>query len=273
MRRLAYIAAVALVLAVPVWAQRGGHGGGGGHAGFSGGHGGGFAGHSGGARSFSGAHSGGMRSAPAASRGFNRSFNHGFTSNGQFHNGQFHNGQFHNGHFHNGQFHNFHNNCFGFACRNFAWGVPWWGWGWGYSSPWLWSTWDDEDRRFDEDYYGQYAMADQWNQRNLEEQQRMMRQEEEDGDQDAYAPRSSARRSAPTSEAQPEPMLPPTVLVFRDQHKEEVSNYAIVGQTLWNFSGQKTRKISLSDLDVAATQKANDDRGVTFRVPGASEGQ
>lgn len=261
MRRLAYIAAVALVLALPVWAQRGGHGGGGGHAGFSGGHGGGFAGHSAGVRSFSGARSGGMRSAPAASRGFNHSVNHGFTSNGHFHNGGFHNGHFHN--------FGFRNNCFGFPCRNFASGLPWWGWGY---SPWLWSSWDDEDRRFDEDYYGQLAMADRWNQQSLEEQ-RMMRQEEEDGDQDAYAPRSYGRGGAPASEAQPEPMLPPTVLVFRDQHKEEVTNYAIVGQTLWNFSGQKTKKIPLSDLDIAATQKANDDRGVTFHVPGSNEGQ
>jgi len=264
MRRLSYIAAVALVLAVPVWAQRGGHGGGGGHAGFSGGHGGGFAGHSGGARSFSGVHSGGMRSAPMASHGFNHSFHGGSTSNFHFHNNGFHS---HNGHFHN---FGFHNNCVGFACRNFGWGVPWWGWG--YSDPWLWSTWDDEDRRFNEDYDRQYALADEWNQRNIEEQ-RMMRQEEEDGDQDAYAPRSYERRSAPASAAQPEPLLPPTVLVFRDQRKEEVTNYAIVGQTLWNFSGQKTKKIPLSDLDLAATQKANDDRGVTFNVPAANNGQ
>ena len=34
------------------------------------------------------------------------------------------------------------------------------------------------------------------------------------------------------------------VLVFRDQHKQEVRNYAIVGQTLWNFASQRTRKDS-----------------------------
>ena len=269
MRRLAYIAAFALVLALPVWAQRGGHGGGGGHAGFSGGHGGGFAGHSGGhiggPGSFSGVRSGGMGSAPAASRGFNRSFHRGFTRNAAIGN----NRRFRD---RDGRFRNFgfRNNCFGFACRNFAWGSPWWGWG--YYDPWLWNSWDDEDRRFDEDYYGQLAMADQWNQRSLEEQ-RMRRQEDEDGDQDAYAPRSYGRRGAAASEALPEPGLPPTVLVFHDQHKEDVSNYAIVGQTLWSFSGQKTKKIPLSDLDVPATQKANDDRGVTFHVPGSNEGQ
>lgn len=267
MRRLAYIAAFALVLAVPLWAQRGGHGGGGGHAGFSGGHGGGFAGHAGGhiggVRSFSGPRSGVMRS-PATPGGFNRSFHRNFTSTAPFRNRGFRD--------RNRGFRNFgfRNNCVGFACRNFAWGLPWWGWG--YYDPWLWSTWDDEDRRFDEDYDRQYAMADEWNRRSLEEQQ-MMRQEEEDGDQDAYAPRSYARPSAPASQAQPEPMLPPTVLVFRDQHKEEVGNYAIVGQTLWCFSGQKSKKIPLTDLDVPATEKANDDRGVTFNVPKPNEGQ
>jgi hypothetical protein len=63
------------------------------------------------------------------------------------------------------------------------------------------------------------------------------------------------------------------VLVFRDQHKQEVHNYAIIGQTLWNFAPQRTEKIPLSDLDLPATTKANDDRGLTFRVPGTGEAQ
>ncbi len=279
MRRLAYIAAFTLVLTIPVWAQRGGHGGGSGHAGFGGARSGGFAsragggGHFGGARSFSGGmRSGGMR-APASSRGFNHSFNRTF-ANGSFHNHGFGNHGFHDRRFHNG----FHNNCFGFGCGNWGWNSGWgWGWGspwWGWNAydPWIWSTWEDEDRRFDEDYYRQYAMADEWNQRQLQEIQ-MMRQEEQDGDQDAYAPPSYAHQSAQSSPSQPEPMLPPTVLVYRDQHKEEVSNYAIVGQTLWSFSAQHTKKIPLSDLDIPATEKANDDRGMTFNVPAQNSGQ
>jgi hypothetical protein len=102
------------------------------------------------------------------------------------------------------------------------------------------------------------------NQQSLEEQR--MRQQ---GDQDVYA------RSAPPpphAEERTE-ALPPTVLVFRDQHTQEVQNYAIVGQTLWNFAPQHTQKIPLSDLDLAATTKANDDRGVDFRLPGSREGQ
>ena len=259
MRRLIAIAAFALLLGVPAWSQRGG---GGMHAGGFGGHVG--TAHVSGGHSFSGLRSGGMRSSPGASHIFLPSSNHG-PRNGFFPN---HGTQTHNIRFHN---FGFRNNCFGFPCRGFGRGYPGWGLGWGWD-PWLWSSWDDEDRRFDQDYYGQLDMADRWNQQSLEEQ-RMLRQEEADGDQDAYAPNSSARRAAPTAQPQPEPVVPATVLVYRDQHREEVNNYAIVGQTLWSFSVQRTKKIPLSDLDVPATQKANDDRGVTFRVPGANEGQ
>jgi hypothetical protein len=68
-------------------------------------------------------------------------------------------------------------------------------------------------------------------------------------------------------------IVPPTVLVFRDQRKLEIRNYAIVGQTLWNFGSPRTQKIPLSDLDLAATIKANDDRGLSFRVPASNEAQ
>jgi hypothetical protein len=59
----------------------------------------------------------------------------------------------------------------------------------------------------------------------------------------------------------------PTILVFRDAHRNEVRNYAIVGQTLWVFTEQRARKIPISDLDVDATRKVNADRGVEVRFP------
>ena len=58
----------------------------------------------------------------------------------------------------------------------------------------------------------------------------------------------------------------PTVLVFRDGHKQEVNNYAIMGQTVYVFD-TRTQKIALGDLDVPATIKANDDRGIAFQLP------
>ena len=58
----------------------------------------------------------------------------------------------------------------------------------------------------------------------------------------------------------------PAVLVFRDGHRQEVSNYAIAG-THVIVLGNKTQKIQLSDLDLNATTKANADRGIDFKMP------
>ncbi len=60
---------------------------------------------------------------------------------------------------------------------------------------------------------------------------------------------------------------PATALVFRDQHVEEVRNYAIAGGTLWVLNEQAAKKIPLAQLDLAATARINDDRGVDFQVP------
>jgi len=61
--------------------------------------------------------------------------------------------------------------------------------------------------------------------------------------------------------------VPSTILVFRDGHRSEVRNYAIVGQTLWVFTQQRARKIPVSDLDVEATKKVNAGRGVEVPLP------
>jgi hypothetical protein len=59
----------------------------------------------------------------------------------------------------------------------------------------------------------------------------------------------------------------PTILVFRDGHRSETRNYAIVGKTLWMFTELRARKIPMSDLDVEATRKVNGDRGVEVPLP------
>ena len=292
MRRLAAITAFALFLAVPVWAQHGGgHAGGfgGGHGGgFSGGHGGGFASHggfagghggfAGGHGGFSGAHavgghsfrgvhgpgmSRGFTHVPSTRAGFSRGpfLRDGFRSSG-FRDRGFRDRGFRDRGFRDRRFRDFRfrNNCFGFGC--WGYGYPWWGAG---IDPWWW----DSGSSYDEDYERDRALANEMNAQNLQEQQ-MLRQEQADGDQDAYA--RPPRREQETPEPEGAAILPATVLVFRDQHKLEVQNYAIVGQTLWAFAPQH-QKIALSDLDLAATTKANDDRGVTFRAPAANEAQ
>ena len=275
------IAAFALFLAVPVWAQHGGggHGGGGGHASFGGGH----SGFSGGRAGFSGGHAGGAthshsfsgaRSAPGFSRSFSPSARAGFSRGPFLHDGF----RGRNGFGHRGRpGWGFRNNCRGYGCWGYGNGngyvYPWYGAG--YYDPWLWDWWDS-DSSYDQDYNNNLAIANEMNEQSLAQQQ-MWRQEQADGDQDAYAPRSYSRQPAPSTQRPavdpPSPIIPPTVLVFRDQHQQEIQNYAIVGQTLWSFTSQRTQKIPLADLDIAATQKANDDRGVTFRLPLSSEAQ
>jgi hypothetical protein len=152
----------------------------------------------------------------------------------------------------------FRNNCAGFGCRG-RFGYPW-GYAGTYNPYWWW----DSGSSYDQDQQYQTGLANEMNQQSLEEQ-RMRRQD----DQDLYA------RSAPPPPRQEEvtEAAPATVLVFRDEHKQEIHNYAIVGETLWNFAPQHTQKIPLSDLDIPATTKTNDERGVDFHVPGAGEGQ
>jgi hypothetical protein len=83
-----------------------------------------------------------------------------------------------------------------------------------------------------------------------------------------YADPSTKRANLPPDEpAEPVAAQPPTVLVFKDGHRSDVFNYAIVGDTLFDFSAGRTRKILLADLDLPATHKANDDRGVDFEIP------
>jgi hypothetical protein len=64
----------------------------------------------------------------------------------------------------------------------------------------------------------------------------------------------------------------PTTLIFKDGHQLEIQNYAVVGQTLYDLTPGHSRKIALADLDLPATQKQNDDRGVTFQLPSSAQG-
>ena len=60
---------------------------------------------------------------------------------------------------------------------------------------------------------------------------------------------------------------PPTVLVYRDGHRSEIQNYAIVGSTLWSLSPNRAARIPLAELDINQTIRLNEDRGISFQVP------
>jgi hypothetical protein len=86
--------------------------------------------------------------------------------------------------------------------------------------------------------------------------------------------RSSALQSKGDRTSNPsEP--PPTTFIFRDGHREESDNYSIISGVIYArgdywATGQWSKQIKLSQLDLPATVKANQQHGVTFRVPAAS---
>lgn len=293
MRRLFSIATLAtLLVAIAAFAQHGGGGhagGGGGHAGFSGGGFGGghsgFGGHMGsigGGHAFSGSHSfssphsfSGARSSTFSARPFSRG-------------SSFARGSFRGNHFGTRtRTYRYSSHCYGCG---WGWG---WGWGWGYPyyypylgggiDPYWWWEGDSSDSGYGPAYAYDQAYADNpvysHNPRYdyNEEPQYQSGLNNQMNDQGIVPWRSRKDQRAYSQQSQTgtttlETTLA-TVLVFRDQHKEEVKNYAIVGQTLWNFAPQHTEKIPLSELDIPATEKANDERGVSFHVPGTGEGQ
>lgn len=262
MNRPLLIAAFALlVVAVPLSAQHGGghaiggHFGGGGFGGHGSFGGAGFAGHAGNTHAFSGARSGGFAGRSVAPRYYGR--NSAFGRFGRNHSGV------------------------GFRFRSYPYGYNCWGGYCGYGGyygypylgggidPYWW--WDNGDNSDDSaaDQPAPYGyddgLANQMQQQGIP-----MRPAPNAGDQNYYpriAPSTARQQQQP---AQPSPA---TVLIFRDQHQEQVQNYAVVGQTFWNFTSGRTQKIPLSELDLPATQKANEAQGTEFRLPASSEGQ
>jgi hypothetical protein len=89
------------------------------------------------------------------------------------------------------------------------------------------------------------------------------------------APLSARSVSAPKTVAPQPRELPPAVLVFHDGRKEEVSEYTIMNGTIYSktdywVTGSWIRKIQIADLDVPATLKLNQERGLKFVLPASS---
>jgi hypothetical protein len=249
MRCLTAVAALVMLAALPLAAQHGGgHASAGGHAGFSGHS--GFSG--GGGHISSGRALGGARSSfaprsstrsfshgPLTSRGFNRGFNRGTNFRIRTYG---------------------RNNCFGFRC-GYGGGYPYlYG---GVDPYWWWDNGSDNGDDAGQPYGYDNGLANQMQQQGVP----LRPPDDSDAQNNSARTVPRQRQEERTEEATP------TVLVFRDQHREEVQNYAIVGETLWTFAPQKKQKIPLDELDIPATTKANDERGVSFRMPGAGEGQ
>ncbi len=80
-----------------------------------------------------------------------------------------------------------------------------------------------------------------------------------------------AQRTAPTAPpdystiaAAPAPPSPPLTVVLTSGQTLEVQNYAVMGDSFWDFSRQPARKIPLSKIDVAASARASEANGAEF---------
>jgi len=248
------------LLVVPAWGQRQGGGGGGGFHGGGGGFHGGGSGFASGNRGLGGG--GGFHGGGGGFASGSRGLGGGFGSRG-----------------------------FGGGFGRPGWGRPGWGWGrgWGWGSPWwgfglgwgypAWSyPWYYGDTYYGDSYYGDngYASGQSGEGDYYAPVSPQMEQEQDEIDRlnneiARLRARLRAQHEAPANQSnQPQAktaIQTKTVLVFQDKHTEEVQNYAIVGQTLWVFDEQHAKKIPIGDLDVPATKKANEARGIDFELP------
>ena len=139
-----------------------------------------------------------------------------------------------------------------------------------YSMPYYYGYGDVVDPVDDsmEQRYGPVADRQQSDRQSQVQQQynddRLSRLEEQVDEMQNPPKRSEAAERQPQA---PVADQPDTVLVFRDGHSIQVTNYAIVGDTIYDFSQGSRHKISLADLDLSATEKQNDARGLDFRLP------
>ena len=81
-------------------------------------------------------------------------------------------------------------------------------------------------------------------------------------------PHQETASNSPQPESESE--ADPTMLIFKDGHRVEVGNYAIVGHNLYDMSPGHSQKVALADLDITATQKQNQQHGVKFQVPASA---
>jgi len=201
-----------------------------------------------------GAFRGGMRSAGGAR--FSGAHHAGF------HNPGFHNPGFHNPGFHNQGFvHSPHHGPiivtrghFGGHRHFYPYNSLYSWYGYGYSS---WDYDDAEyDARFGNNNYD-YQTASEINRLSNEVQQ--LREERQ------YAA-AAPPAPAPVPQAKAQEDLP-VVVVFLDKHIREVKNYAVANEMLVVLDGNQRTKFPLADIDLAATMKLNDERGVDFQIP------
>ena len=233
MRRWIFMAALgAALLTTPLWAQRGGHGG----------------------------------MVVSGTRG-------GYVARGGGYAGGYHGSSYWGGGYRGGYWHGYpgHYPYHPYYGRYpYRWGYGGYGYGW-YGYPWFslgwYGGWPGTYYSYPDASYPTYVYSypDNGNASvDYNQQQEINQLNDEVARLRAEQQAGAAREAPQPPQAQ---IHAATVLVFRDQHSEEIQNYAIVGKTLWVFTEQRARKIPIAELNVPATTKANEARGIDFRLP------
>jgi hypothetical protein len=132
--------------------------------------------------------------------------------------------------------------------------------GYGYLPSWDYGD-AEYDARFGNNNYD-YQAASEIN--RLSNEVAQLREEREY----AQAPARPAPAPAPPPPVQAKAQEDlAVVVVFLDKHIREVKNYAVANEMLVVLDGNKRTKFPLADIDLAATMKLNDERGVDFQIP------
>jgi hypothetical protein len=159
----------------------------------------------------------------------------------------------------------------GFRRRRFRTRFPRWyaGYGYpgyygGYYSPFYWDSYGSSYDSSDSDYVQQQT-AHQIDDLSAEVQ-RLREERDYSPARGDYSPAPAAALPRPPIDAKLDSDLP-IVLVFLDRRIQEIKNYAVMNETLVVFDGPRSKRIPLADVDLAATMKLNDERGVDFQIP------
>ncbi len=146
-----------------------------------------------------------------------------------------------------------------------GWGGYWYPYAWGWGYPWAYGDlgWYDNGG-YATQYYTQENYSNQY-----QDSEAQAQQDEIDRLNDEVANLREQRESESRASRAPRPpkQSESTELVYRDKHTEEIQNYAVVGQTLWVLTQQRARRIPIAELDVPATERANEARGIEFSIP------
>ena len=139
----------------------------------------------------------------------------------------------------------------------------------GYYSPWYWDWYGSSYDSYDssQNDYAQSQMLRQIDELSQEVQR--LREEQEYSQVAAASVPAPPLAPAPQQSAEQAKIDTglPVVLVFFDKKIQEIKNYAVIDEMLVVFDGTRTTKIPLRDVDLAATMKLNDERGVDFQIP------